>query len=125
MSTPEPIRNRAGSFAYVEKYTKFNGEPGYVIHCQLCPAQERRWSSRVAAKRILGRKREAAHYHTWRDVMDLWTLHMQLHHRYQDPPKWRVSDDLDAGVADAESRFFEPRELTAEEKLLREIFGSP
>lgn len=75
--------------------------------------------------RAFGSKREARGYHAYSDMMDLWTLHMQIQHPEHEQPQWQLSADIDPALVDVENAFFEPQPLSAEEKLLREIFGEP
>jgi hypothetical protein len=117
-----PPSRRAGDSAYVEKFPKASGDPGYVVHCRLCNVDDdgRSWSSRSAARRALGRRR-GFEFDSFADAMDLWTLHVRCYHPEAQQPQWNLSNDLDVGFfADAEARYFEESE---QEKLMRTIFG--
>lgn len=115
-----PPTRGAGQFAYVETFTyPETGDTGYVIHCKLCKADGRKWSTRRATKRALGR--EGRGYRDRVDMLDLWSLHMKIHHPADPQPDWEISSDLDPMFADAEARTFE---ITAEQALLNKIFGT-
>lgn len=105
-------------FARVDTFTKKNGETGWRIACKLCRQQGRSWSTDSAAKRLMGRDGKGINLRE--DAMDLWTVHMQVHHPQQPPPDWQLADDVDQEVFDSDARF---HVVTREEMLLREIFG--
>lgn len=117
-----PPHRRAGKSAFVEKFIDPDGRVGWVIHCRICGNDEdpdKSWSSRAAGKRLRGRI--PGKTSDPKRAMDLYCIHMSLHHAEHEQPTWTISNDMPSSAWDCEAEH--PTKHSEDVELLRKIFG--
>jgi hypothetical protein len=90
----------------IQKRVNPNGKPRYVVHCSVCRRLGRQWSSRSSLKRAFG-KHDGPQRNSWADVMNVWSIHMAVHHPEMTPPDWQVIGGADPRVEAAELHYFD------------------
>jgi hypothetical protein len=116
------LAKKAGSCAHAETFIKMNGSVGYNIRCRVCHHNGVNWNTKKAFKGLV-RKHTGQTMGTWDLALTLWVLHMQIHHQDRPQPDWHLPKDVDPIFEKAERAFNASGEESAEEKLLRSIFG--